>query len=592
MNSIGKELEKQYYNLFEKYQLEQPLNSQNIISIIRQSLHNFLLDAEKPAIYCNGGHTKMLMADFVYELKKVKYIVDNYAQVKENKGFVLIRDDDIEVYGIDKIILSSYKFRKDLKKILKEKHSDIPVLDIYDEFEKKGINVQADYYYSNHPYQHYKMINQLQREIRESNDIVIVKKLYVSLVTKYLHIKDFRTALIKLGEYEKYDIKARQMLQDVKELYDLQKKAVASISEHNVLMFCMDGLRQQDLSEQTMPKLSRLIQKTCYCYTNAYSFSTSTFESLVPVYSENGDLRSRYYEKNNVNIESCRFATLAEKQRRAIYIYGDAEHYVEGKHINYSEQFLTVTEKLWQFILDACETENGMFYLHELYESHFTFSNPYTEIPLISEGTAMLFDFLPAKGGHLRADYKKQHEDSIRYLDDVIEPLLSPMQCRMLIYADHGNLLLDYNTKLSEIDDMEYTCSEGWTRIPLIMRSPEVGIGTDNRLASLMQLNNMMISLLQCTTYILPDSEHIKMARSELYNPDFRFLYEMIGKRDSLQAFECFLFTDGNKFIIFADGTTKVYDIYDRPNELADKRMLFERIQGEITVCDISQVQV
>ena len=66
----------------------------------------------------------------------------------------------------------------------------------------------------------------------------------------------------------------------------------------------------------------------------------------------------------------------------------------------------------------------------------------------------------------MRADYAKQHRDAVRYLDDVLEPLLRFMPCRMVLYADHGNLILDYDTKLPEIDDLEYTCSEGWTRIP------------------------------------------------------------------------------------------------------------------------------
>lgn len=64
-------------------------------------------------------------------------------------------------------MLSSYKFRKDLKERLEKNHPQIPVLDIYDEFAKEGILVETDYYYFSHPYQHYKRINDLQRQIRE-----------------------------------------------------------------------------------------------------------------------------------------------------------------------------------------------------------------------------------------------------------------------------------------------------------------------------------------------------------------------------------------------------------------------------------------
>jgi len=599
MNSMRRELEQRYQDLFIKYQLEQPLDSGNVSSIIRQSLHDFLRNAKRPAIYCNGGHTKMLMDAYMYELKKVKYIVDNYAAAGQDNGFILIKDEEIEKHEIDAIILSTYKFRKNLKRSLKENHPGISVLDIYDKLEDAGILMEADYYYSNHPYQHYKRINQLQRDIKNENSEDVQNKLYGDLITKYIHIKDFRTAILKLKEWSSLQSIEQEnrnriegLLSDVTALYELQKKVAASLPETHVLMLCLDGLRQQDLSEQSMPKLKKMVYETGYQFTNAYSFSTSTFESLIPTYSENDDLSTRYYEKNYVDIENCRFASLAEKQGRRIYIYGDTEPYIKGEHIHYSDQFLTVTEKLWQFILDAISTENGLFYIHELYESHFTFSNPYTELALMSEGTAMLFDFLPVKGGHLRTDYAKQHADAVRYLDDVLEPLLNPMKCRMVIYADHGNLILDYHTKLSEIGDMEYTCSESWIRIPLILRSPQTGVGTDDRLISLMQLNNMVISLLQKDTYQIPNVDYIKIARSELYNPDFRYLYHIAGKAQYLQAFEAFIMKEGNKLIIYADGQTELF-LSDNDRKKSDKNLLtkiYEQVKEHITVCDVEKV--
>ena len=53
--SIRQELEKRYHDLFTDYALDRPLDAKNICSVIRQSLHRFLADAKKPALYCNGG---------------------------------------------------------------------------------------------------------------------------------------------------------------------------------------------------------------------------------------------------------------------------------------------------------------------------------------------------------------------------------------------------------------------------------------------------------------------------------------------------------------------------------------------------------
>lgn len=599
MGNMGRILEEKYNSLFQKYDLEEPLDTKNINQIIKHSLRDFLKDAKNPAIYCNGGHTNMLMADFIYELKNVKYIVDNFAKREQGGGFSLIRDEDMEAERIDAVILSTYKFRKDLKQKLAEKHVHIRVLDIYDEFEKNGIPLYADYYYSNHPYHHYQCINRIQREISETSETEQLKLLYEKLITKYLHIKDFRTASLMMKEYlQLFPSKHLNiMYRDLQDLYELQQQAVESVSEKNVLMLCLDGLRRQDLSKQGMPKIKRIFDNTAYNFTNAYSFSTSTFESLIPVYSENDNLQTRYFEKNTVDEADCRFVKLAKQQNREIYIYGDMEHFIEGEGIHYSTQFLTVTEKLWQFVLDACETENGLFYIHELYESHFTFSNPYTEAPLKSEGTAMLFDFLPAKGGKLRADYKTQHRDAVKYLDDVLEPFLAKLPCRMVVYADHGNLILEQDVGLEAIKDADYTCSEEWTRIPIAIRSPEEGTGENNNLISLMELNSMIVSLLMGKSYMrtaFREFDHIKLARSELYNPDFRYLYKMIEKEQYLQAFECFIFESGYKLLVFENGYVELRSVRDDSlieNE-EQKKQFLNSVQKQITVCNIKNTEV
>lgn len=44
--------------------------------IIMKSLRTFVNGCNQPAIWCFGEHTKVFMADFIYELKKVNYIID------------------------------------------------------------------------------------------------------------------------------------------------------------------------------------------------------------------------------------------------------------------------------------------------------------------------------------------------------------------------------------------------------------------------------------------------------------------------------------------------------------------------------------
>lgn len=130
---------------------------------IKSLLMNFTDNCTNPAIWCMGEHTQMMMADFIFELKKVKFIIDN--QVKENDmGYKIINENDVVENKIDGIIISSYDLREEIKNIIKEKYPQIKYLDIYEKMEEQGIVFESAYYIQNHPYSRYMMLNQLQNE--------------------------------------------------------------------------------------------------------------------------------------------------------------------------------------------------------------------------------------------------------------------------------------------------------------------------------------------------------------------------------------------------------------------------------------------
>lgn len=590
------ELKQKYEKLFEEYGFERKINSYNINAIIKKSLQKFLRESKRPAIYCNGGHTKMLMSDFMFELKNVKYIIDNYTNKSEDLGFRLIRSKEMEEHEIDAVIISSYKFKDKIIEDLKENHPSVLYLNIYEKLIENGINLQSDYYHHNHPYHHYRMINSIQRSIANIKNDDEIENAYLGLITKYIHIKDFYSAIKyakHLFGFAKLD-KYHRLIQDLEYLYEKEKKAASHISQENVLMFCMDGLRNQDFVKEYMPKLTEVFEDTAFIFEKSYSFSTSTFESLIPVYSEKDDLRTEYYNKGFVEEGDCRFIKEAKRQERCIHFYTDMDHFIEGDDIYYSEKFQTVTEKLWDFILDATEEDNGLFYIHELYESHFAFSNPYTKEKLISEGTALLFDYLPQKGGSLRTDYEQQHMDALHYLDDILFPFFKLMKCRMVVFADHGNLILKKNFKLEDIKETKLVCDEEWIRIVYMVRSPEMGVNRCNSLVSLMTLNDVVIALMNKRKYKIPELSYIKLARSELYNPDFRYLYKKMGKEKSLLAFEAFIFDSGYKLVIHSDGTIELF-LADEDKKIINSELagkLIKVVQDQITVCTLEKLKL
>jgi hypothetical protein len=558
--------------------------------LIKKAICSFVQQCNNPAIWCYGKHTKMLMSDFMFELKKVHFIIDNGIESGQGSGFEIIHEGSIVEKRIDGIIISSRLHRDDIINNLKKNYGDIPYLDIYDVLEKNGYYLSVGYYVASHPYSRYAALNKLQRAVLKEKNKEICEKNLKKIIDLYIEIKDFKSALKyadKLGKLinKTYIKKIYQKLNDI---YQLQLETIKVIDEDNVIMLCLDGLRRKDISEKYMGNLYKFIEDKMCFFSNAYAASTSTYESLIPTYSENDDLRTGYFKSNIISSDNCRFIKEAKNQKREIFFYTDGIRYVKEDSIKVKMQSQTATEKLWDFILDASDVKNGLFYIHVLYESHYSYPNPYTTDEIITEGTNIMFDYLDNNGGQIRTDYSNQKRDSLRYMDDVMVPLLEELPCRIVLYADHGNILIDRGTDLKSVEKTKYTFHEDLIQVPLAIKAPEIERKIDNRLISIMDLNNIVIALMRKEKIRLKENYYVKVLRSEIYNPDFKYLYKKADNEQGLLAFEVFIFGDGHKLAVYSDGMVELY-CSETDTEIFDvviKKKLWEAVKDKITVCN------
>lgn len=576
-----------YSEMCEKYGVKNSSDIRTINAVIKNALKEFTEDCVQPAIWCYGNHTKMLMADFVYELRKVKYIIDNNLCNTKGGGYVFINEDSIEDTKIDGIIISSYKYRNQIKAAIRKNNLKVKYLDIYDVLEQNGISLSAEYYNASHPYEIYKEINRLKRQLAEYNNPQSACVIYESIIYILIYIKDFVTAKEYAEDFLQIQSskKMRQIYDDLEQIYNMQLEGMGKISKRNVLMLCIDGLRRRDVLEGLMPELWKYIGSMLW-FENAYSISTSTYESLIPAYSENLDMRTKYYEKNLIQEEDCRFVKEAIKQDRNIYFYTDAISYIDSSKIKIKGQAQTASEKLWDFLLDAVDEDNGLFYVHLLYESHFSYPNPYTETEIVAEGTSIFFDFLNKnKGGAIMTDYNRQHEDSLKYLDHILAPLINKLNINMVLYADHGNVILKPDMTLQEISYPMLTFGKELLEVPLAIKSPVQKSGRVSSLVSLADINDIVISLMHAERYQIPDHAYVKAQRSEVYNPDYKYIYKSLGFDKGMQAFEIFIFEDKYKLVVYRNKEIELYDADDERISDIDKcHRLYDIVKNYITL--------
>ena len=580
-----KSLAENYKCLIKKLDIEESVSGRRVNEVIKKTLGAFCKSHKNPAIWCYGKHTKMLMMDFIYEMKNVKIIIDTAEKSAVNNGFHIIMPDQIERYKIDGIIISSYVYKEEIKEKILRDHKETDYLDIYEELALNGMIFRSSYFSASHPCNKYQLINELQIRYSKTADENLRKEFLEKIIKEYIIIKDFLNAIkyLKIIISLEDTKENREFLAQLTVLYETEKRMISEMNPESVLMLCIDGFRRKDLLIGKLPKLWKWIMEHGYFFENAYSSSTSTYESLIPVYGFNNNMKTKYYEREELEKEECSFIKEACRQNRKIYFYTDGARYVNCSDIKYSGISQTATEKIWDFAIDTSQKGRGLFYLHILYESHYSYSNPYTTTTLVAEGSNIMFDFLETKGGKLQTNYGKQQTDALKYIDDILMPFLELIPCRIVLYADHGNILMTETDTLRSIERTKFTCHKDLIEIPLVIKCPELSVQRDKRLISLMELNKMICCLLNDEKYDYTESEYIKIQRSEIYNPDFCYLYKKNGREKELQAFELFIFRDGVQLMIYADGT--IEEIMEDGRSVEDKWDRLKCVEEEITVC-------
>lgn len=583
-------LQEKYYEISRDLGITESAYGEKLNAIIKEELRHFMQTHSVVAIFGNGEHTRMLTVDYIYELKNVQYIIDNGKKQEEYGGYKIIDEKELEKYGIDGVIISSIKYRTEMAKSIQNNYKAVDYLDFYEKFEEQGIYLNTAYYRYWYPANHYLEISRLQEELKCTIDFEKRESVYLQLLRKYIEIKDFRLAELcveKMNEiYDKEEY--REIGNKIKALYHLELQAAAEIHENNVLILCVDGLRRKDYMAGLLPDIKAYCDDNMTFFANAYACSTSTYESLVPAFSENDNLQTNYFESSEIDGKECRFIQEAEKQERNIYFYTDSATYIRNDHIRRNNSYLTAAEKIWYFLLDAVEEKNGLFYIHIGYESHFPYVNPYTIDHLIADGTNIMFDYLPRLGGKVRTNYMRQQQDSLRYLDNLLVPFIKELEIRMVVFADHGNILLEQKEKLEDVCATKFSYHEDLIQIPLLIKSPEQGNGQNNSLVSLMSINDIIICLLQKVRFSLKHTEVIKTERSAIYNPDFQYLYRQTKNERELQAYEAFVFTEGYKLAVYSDGEAVAFALPDdrEIEEREIKQTLIEQVENRITVCE------
>lgn len=102
-----------------------------------------------------------------------------------------------------------------------------------------------------------------------------------------------------------------------------------------------------------------------------------------------------------------------------------------------------------------------------------------------------------------------------------------------------------------------------------------------------MELNNIAISLMENKKFEYCKKYYIKIGRTAIYNPDYKYIFKYIlHSEHSLCAFEGFVFEDGYKLIVYSNGVKELYKVAEdcivENIELVEK--YYKLIEKEISI--------
>ena len=72
-------IEEKYERVLSEYGFMEVNKAVNVNHLVKEALDTYIPSCERPALWCYGYHTKVMMSDFMNELKSVKYIIDERA---------------------------------------------------------------------------------------------------------------------------------------------------------------------------------------------------------------------------------------------------------------------------------------------------------------------------------------------------------------------------------------------------------------------------------------------------------------------------------------------------------------------------------
>lgn len=551
MNNV---YENRLEEIIQKYQIK----GSNVIDGV--VIHNIIMDlfksrceGKRTALWGAGrsnsenSHAAVIINKYATYVQSLICIIDSCEEIQGTNFMTLpvISPTEINKNQIDNIIVASKRSAESIKKDIKKYAPQCEVIDIYDELEKKNIDIYYNFFEESSIYT--AIFNERKMYEEASNDYEKDKHLK-NLISKYLSIRDFYYAFYYIDEYIKKKFsRAIEFLCMKKEIEDLivEVKRLNAKRSEDVNIYFIDSLRAMDvysnINSQCVPNMFKSYHQNAIAFTNAYAAGPTTYESMISIITGKSSFEKNVYKNGFIfNYEEFDLLKLAEEKKMEIHFYVSDGYRIikDDPRIQYTKQ-LYLTQKLWSVATDMAVSKMPTFnFVYFPCELHFPLiCGWHTVKPHIKGFTDVGIEDM--------ADFiEQQFRDCKEYVDKEFEFYKSFFSDDIItvFFSDHSQIV--YDKEKQKPFFTYYNDVDRSVHVPFFVSSSKFKPQVIKTLVSMMDFNFIMENVIFRSKLKLPRREYVNYNYYNIHNKKLREYAIKKGYGDYIDGIQCVVSND------------------------------------------------
>ena len=340
----------------------------------------YKLEGKRVIIRGAGIHTEHFLDNIKREgyLSKINIlaIVDDILCGEEIEGIKIINKNMQEKIKYDSVVISSFSYRKEMKKDYDG--NKINLVDLYDELEKKNIILTAPYYFYRKGFYETSLYLKSKYEANKSEENLVL------LINSLLVLKDFVSAFKYIDIYINNKYSNYMVYSDVKnnlkQLINSIKHYINNQNLNHIIMYWIDAVPFEKL--KYIPYLHNKKDESLF-FERVYSSCPNTHPTMHTIFQETQRIDDYLFSKKKISEENSKLLReIRDAGYEFKYIGHVADNHIEKEYIYLEDESVFDDDKFsfsmcdtyWKMLQKIIDTKVPLFVIvHTICETHRPF---------------------------------------------------------------------------------------------------------------------------------------------------------------------------------------------------------------------------